>query len=81
MTRIAILALVPFLAGCDLDFLEHPDQPSAFQRQAERIALLEANYDALNARAAPAPIVQAVPPTAEPPCVPVFRVTVCEETP
>ena len=79
MTRIAILALLPFLAGCDLDFLEHPDKPTAFQRQAERIALLEANYDALNARAAPAPIVQVPAPAAEPPCVPVFRVTVCPE--
>lgn len=79
MIRILlILPLAIACAGCPLDKLAKPDEPSAFQQHIERTAAITAPYTEPTAVVVPAVArIAAVQIAAEPPCFNEYRVHRC----
>lgn len=68
------------VAGCPLDKLAKPDEPSAFQQHVERTAAITAPYTEPTAGVVPAVArIAAVQIAAEPPCSPTFRINQCQD--
>jgi len=78
MKAAVILAVVPFLAACDL--MERIEGKSPGKDYIERLSALEAGMARITPITPPQPsTVAAITTPAPEVCVPVFRVVICDE--
>jgi hypothetical protein len=79
MKAALVITLLPFLAACDL--MDRMENKSPGKDYIERLSVLEAGMARITPTTLPQPFTVAAitTPAQQPACIPVFRVTTCED--